>query len=528
MRTNRLILIILMLCYMAGLWHGFPLTGVVVDEPFPGAVLKAAESHSLFPQGYDVPYGTVTYYAVYFVIGIFSALALPFFALSLTAYKMFLFGHLYVPYLLGRLTSLAAVILLILLAFRLAGKDRNDHKWRFFLVTTLFTSLVVVAIFHSVKVWPVSVLFLFTSFYFTYAALEESVETHKRKRSIFYSIIFSFLAFANFPLFGFSLVSIPIFVYWHRRDKRLLKTVLLAATLGLFLFIVIIASNVSGILGQVGSIVTDYTLSENAMKTNVSIPFSAFLYALKTVMLYPFFVLSLIILWLSRNKAADKKLFLLGSVYFLVYFLSLYVVARWSTDVYSYYRYLVPIGFFLFAILLSFKVEKLKLYHYFFAGISLVYFLFALYYLSIPTTMNLAAKWIRDNVNREGVLVERFGLSDLELPMNEKTANAIRPELCGAMCKAYISHELSSTWKGVVITEQTDSKKGYELISAAKESYFISGEKVTSDLFIPVAAFESGSSNVKYPPLLEHLGNYFDSEFFFYGRLGRNIYVYKI
>src|SRR5207245_2783808 len=98
------------------------------------------------------------------------------------------------------------------------------------------------------------------------------------------------------------------------------------------------------------------------------------------IRLYPIMLLLIAVGLSMRSKIRDKKLFLISAIYFLAYYVSVSVVARWSNDIHSFERYLFPVGFFLFGILATIKPPPRSL-QYAAAGIGAIYFILQLYLL---------------------------------------------------------------------------------------------------------------------------------------------------
>lgn len=507
-----------------GIWHGFPATGLVADEQFPGAVLRAMENGTVFPEGTDVPYGTVTYYLTYVLATFSFAVMLPFFGFDILALKMFVVDHIYIAYLIGRLVSVMAGIILLFLTYGLARKSGANRNWSMIAVAMLFTTMIVVGILHTGKVWPVSLLFVYLSFFFVYRSVGDDEDVYNGPLGV----LFAFLALSNFPLMGFSLIALPIVLYAKRGNKRALLRIILAIIAGIFVCTIVFVSNRSGIESQVASIVFDYTLSSAAQISNASYAQSVGLNIFKTMILYPLPLLVLLIALMTRVPVRDRKLWRLSLIYLSAYFAAICVVARWSVDPHSFLRYLFPVGFFLYGLLVSLEI-KVRPYHIAILAVSAVFFIFELYYLALPTTLNHAAKWVENNLNRETAVIERYGISDLELPLNRESANMLRPEFCGAKCR-FVIERGSNDFRGIVVTEQADSAKVGEAIARAKERYLVSDRELNGFAYRKAVSFENGgrSADPKYPLILEHIGDYFDPDFWRIGRLGRNIYIYDL
>lgn len=524
---------------LVGIWHGFPLTSIVADEIFPGAVMRSLATHSLLPQGTDVLYGTITYYANYVFIAFFNVFGLPFLGFSLAALREFVVENVFWIYLVGRLVSVTAGIMLFWLCVKLGKRANVRSGWKIFSLSLLFSTLIVQSILHTNKVWPVSVLLLMLSFYFTYVAWHKSEPDLESKEAAlpnerlwksdeFFAILFAFLAAANFPLTGFALVCVPLLFYVNRKNPQKLRLLWYATAAGIAVLAFIFALNSHGVVAQVTSIFNDYTFSSTAQKVNVSFMQSLFLNVEKIALLYPLLLLVIVLTVLNKKQLRDSKLLKLSLIYIVVYVLSISMVARWSTSIYSYYRYLFPLGFMFLGILFAYEVKP-RFYHTVILFISVVFCARGLYLLSVPTTMNLSLDWIWQNLNHAEVVIERYDSSDIELPLNQTSAEAIEDSLCGVECQMARNGDLVSGFRANVITEQSNSSKAELLGAGAAQKYQITDRSLALFKQQVVGSFLTGSKNYirEYPPLLEKMGNYFDTDFWRIERLGRNVYVYK-
>jgi hypothetical protein len=279
--------------FFIGIWHAFPMLNVINDEMYyVGGVLRAIENHTVIPAVDDVPYGTVTYILNY-VMTIFTlALSLVFFKFDIVSLKTYLIQNPSVMYLSLRVLSGLFSLCILYIVNKLLKKIVDDEKSRFFLIIILFTNIITAVLMHTGKMWVLSLLLVIVSFYFLYKALLEE----ELNRSMFLSILFSFLAVANFPLNIFSLINIPILFYNFRGRKDVLKKLFLYTLIGSVIFLVLTILNLSSIKNQVISIFTDYHPLVAGNDNSGGFFKSFFAYTYKLILLFPLFICTLILL----------------------------------------------------------------------------------------------------------------------------------------------------------------------------------------------------------------------------------------
>lgn len=521
-KQDRWIMFVATVVAIIGIWYALPQTGIVYDEFFPGGVLRSLSDFSLIPHSQDILYGTLTFYIDYIFIIILLVLTLPFVHFEIASLKVFMLQNIHLAYLSSRLVSAICFVLCVYIFLKICRMEKMNTKAIAYSILIVFGSIIFLSTFHTTKVWPLSILLLMTSLFFTYRFILE-----KNKKDSFLSILFSFLSFANFPLMGFSLISIPIALFISRKDKILIRKILLYSFFGFLIFCIISILNISGISAQVQSILFDYTLSSTAIKTNVSIVHSFGLNLLKLGNLYTVLILALLVSVLSHARIRSKRLFILGLIYGLTYLICISIVARWSTDLHSYLRYLLPLGIFLGMILISLDF-KMNIFHYFLATVSFIYLVKIILLLSVPTTANEMYIWVNENLNHENITIVRDSLSNVQLPSNKLSMDNLKDEFCGAICQGYRQNQIVSSFKPLLITEQSDLKILNTVNAYKVERYLVSGVDLPEKSNQKIKTFFNGKKRLDFVADLEQIGNYLDFGIFSLISLGPDIYVYKI
>lgn len=521
LNLEKIVLIILGLSFFIGIWHALPLTNIVTDENyFVGGVLRAIENKSIIPQTDDVPYGTLTYLLNYILIGTTLAILWPFFGFSVEALKLALVENPGLIYWVPRFLSAVLGIGFLFLINSLLKREVTDIKSRLFFLILIFTNIITVTVLHTGKVWVLSTLLVIASFYFLY------------KRNFLGNIICSFLAFANFPLAGFSLIGLPIIAFAYKKDKAVLKKIAVYALIGFAIYAIITLINFNGVKNQVLSIYGSYLTSTEAIKHNADLLQSFLLNFKKFFALFPLIILTLAIV--LKNGIKNKWLFRISLSYLVVYFTLIVGLTRWATDFQSALRYLFPLGFFLIPLTASFNLKFKKIF-YVIGMISIIYFLFTIYYLAAPTTYNLAYGWILENLNRDGVVIVNRGLDgeiyrgvdELRLPLNRRSALFVDKSYCASQCENVIDHDLNSQFKPLVIDPRSRIISTSQLPAGSEIYYLDELPQNESGLAVIKKFGNEFTDSHRHYSVDYSLGNYFDLNFFQIKNLGKPVYLYK-
>lgn len=524
LNKEKIIFSLLVISFFVGIWSSFPMTSSIFDEMFAGGILRSIENHSILPQGQEIPYGTLTYFLSYPIMVVFLAILIPFMGFEISALKLFLVNNSYVIYLVPRLLSIVCTIFLLYFINRFLKKVIKEEDSRLFILVLLFTNILVTIIFHTAKVWPLSLFLIILSFIFLCEVVVLD-EQENRNRKILLSVLFSFLAFANFPIAGFSLINIPIIYYFTRKKKESVPVLIRSCLLGIFIFCIVTLLNFNGITAQIKSIVFDYTLSDFAIEHNVSLVDSFIINTKRVLMCYPLFILALILLLIERARIMEKRLLYLSSFYLILYLTIISVVARWAIDPYPYIRYVIPISFFFSFVLASFEIKidwKFKTL----SVVSIIYWLFVLYYLSVPTTYIEALNYVSSNLNRSGVVVFNKASQEFDLQKNREAYAISDDSMCGSKCKYIMNSNIRSEIKYILINSQTKSEFSNSALYDGKEVYSIYNETQIDPNMVLVRSFINNTVD-KQRFFIDLIGSYFEPEFFNMGRFGKNLYIYK-
>ena len=198
-------------------------------------------------------------------------------------------------------------------------------------------------------------------------------------------------------------------------------------------------------------------------------------------------------------------------------------IGTWSKEIYSYIHYSFPFAFFLVLIVASFDLKFSKNF-YLLGLISLVYFVFTLYYLSIPTTYNETANWILKNLNQNDNLIIN-GIRNLDLPKNKESYLLTAENYCSSKCTNVINSDLNKEFLPLIIDKYTKADWAQNVDTKNKENFIISEKSLMGDDFELEAAFTN--------PVFVSFGadgkmaNYFDFDFFKIKNFGPNIYIYR-
>ena len=512
-------LLLLGLSFFVGIWHGLPQLTIIADENyFVGGVLRAMENKTILPAPDDVPYGTLTYFFSYVAIAFYLVILSPFFGFNLDALKSFLIQSPEFVYIIPRALSAIFAMGYLYFIYKLLKREVDDRGVRTVFLILLFTNMLTVLILHTGKMWVLSTLLAVMSFYYLYQTIMANDEISAKRHSL-KSIVLGFLAAANFPLNAIFLINIPVLLIWFRKNKKLLGKLVLFSLIGLIIYAGITALNFTSVKNQVISIFTNYNpvLDTNtAPEASVLQSFGA-----QLTKIFAFFPLLLAMLPFGiARRVKNKKLLVISLVYFLTYFISISVVANWATDLYSYTRYSFPLVFFIFFIILSFNYSFSR-WFYGVAAISVLYFVFTIYYLAAPTTYNLAEIYVAQNLNKENAVVVNE-IWTLQLPKNKASYELNQEYFCASKCQNVIANDLYSDIKPLIIDKHT--QETFEL-PKDKTIYYLKNELQDEKNYKLLASF---SNDVGLHFGVEgRMANYFDWDLFLAKHFGSNIYIYE-
>ncbi|MEI7512162.1 MAG: hypothetical protein WCK01_01740 [Candidatus Uhrbacteria bacterium] len=506
---------------VVGVWHALPLTNIVNDEMyFVGGVFRALQQKSIFPLPGDVPYGTITFWSNYFVFSVLLAGLFAIFRFQVSIVKEFVVQHVGWMYVVPRLVSAGIAIGLLFFVRDILRRIGLNKREQLSLLVILFTNLTMSAVLHTGKVWVLSTSLVVISIGYLLRSINTRVQT---RRNIFCSILTAFLAFANFPLCGFALIVIPLLIWFHRHERRLLLTVVYSVICSIFVSFFVFLANSHNIITQVTDIFTAYhplTSTNGSLSTSIGFWRSLGLHAQQVVSIFPLSILLIVVGF--RNGVRHKSLMYIASAYACVYFLLITILVTWTNDSSSNIRYLFPLGFFLIFIVAAFRPPNHK-WLYVLGGISLIpYFLF-LYHLSVPTTYNEATSWILAHANKEDVVVINQMNPILTLPKNAKSYSFVQEKFCATICQEALKSNLNSEIKFFLLDSEsiavTTSQVGYDVYRVSSSTDIFPHEKL-------IKTFVTGAGNPPEFDIDYNIGSYFDWRFYTIRKFGKGIYIY--
>ncbi len=510
----------LILSFFLGTWHAFPMLNVVADEMYyVGGVLRAMESHTILPLANDVPYGTLTYFLNYGMSVLTITLLSPFFGFSISAIKLFLIQSPSIMYFSLRILSAMLAIVMLFVIDKLLKKEIADFKVRLFLLSLLFGNIIVSVILHTGKMWVLSTLLVILSFYYLNDAIKslKDNKTDLISKKIFLSIFFAFLAVTNFPLNFYCFIAIPILFFYFRHDKSLVKKIILYSLIGGLVYVAVTLLNFEGIKNQIISIFTGYRPLVGDTQNNLSFFGSFKIYILKTLILFPLLILTLVIS--LKDRIRNKSLFVISVLYFTAYFLLIVWVANWTSDLRGSLRYLFPLPFFLIFIIASFNIRFKKIF-FVIGSVSLVFHIFTIYYLSVPTTYNRAYVWVNEKLADKNITIINE-IPELQLQKNRESSLQTSDMYCASKCKNIIAHDLNREFKPLVI-DYISKEDDY---SNGREIYYVKEVQISDPNFELLYSFTNPGKvhhSVEY-----NVGSYFDANYIRLNSLGKNIFIYR-
>ena len=534
---EKLVIIFLTVLYLVGVWYGFPSTSIVFDEMFPGSVLRAMSSLSFLPQGTDVLYGTVTYFLNYlfiapvvFIVGLLNGL-------NASDTKLFFIENTWSIYLIARLVSVASVVCIMLWVRDILVITGSATLHRIIVIVLTMSNLIVFTTFHTSKVWVVTCALLVGSLRYFLLALTQNKNSNHFLCGAF---IFSAIATANFPLAGVFSVTLTCWVAYLIYQKRIdmpgvsfLRVIMVSAviTVGIILL------NWNGVLAQLKSIVFDYTLSNTAQATNLSILESFNVNIIKLFLVAPLIVAAhtVSVFFRSKKKTSIDSLSDLGAFWYLllincfVYFITIVIIARWSLSPEAYLRYIIPVCL-LAGISLGMYVIADKYDRVFHAlgivlcTVSLIYTARSSWLLSIPTTYNIAVqKIVGLDQGSDMVIINNVSpllslkQSTTSYEFNKHNKNYI----CGTRCQVALDQNLRYPASG----------KYQDFSGIFIEGYLAGSQDLLKDNAIDGKQVVELNTKREGKPFsvgggmeLEDIGSYFSVTFWGLERLGKNIY----
>jgi hypothetical protein len=511
-----------------GIWYALPMVNVVADEMYyVGGVFRALAAHSLIPLPGDVPYGTLTFYLNYIAEIPFIAVLFVVHGFSISKLMAFLVLHPESAYIVTRFVSAVLACIAIYFYNRFLRNEGVPLLQRFAALLVPTATILPEVMLHTGKMWVLSMILVMSSMLLLYKALElHKTNPQQGARAGFWSIFMAWAAFANFPLPVIFLFNIPLLAYYYRSDMQALKKLAKATIAGAVLFLAVLAINYKSIFAQIADVFTHY----HPLVATASVPHISFLtsVALHTTQLFICFPLAiLLLLWATaRNAVKNHLLYWLSAVYALVYLALVIVVATWYTDAHQYLRYFFPFGFFFSAMVASLEISRLRKMLWTFCVIQVAIGIYILYFLSIPSTLNLARNFVDAHFSSTPMEIIN-SVSDLDLQENASSSLITQDTFCGSKCGYLRTHASATVFAPIVINDETDISKAAP--STAPYVMWIGNHPIqTSCPSVLMQSFITGASDSDPVDTEWGLGNYFDPGFWSRARLGENLYIYAV
>ncbi|MFZ2500422.1 MAG: hypothetical protein WAW90_00330 [Minisyncoccia bacterium] len=514
-----------------GTWYAFPMLNVVSDEMyFVGGVLRAMQNHTLIPLLYDVPYGTLTFYLNYIWQIPFLLILLALNSGHVSGVYTQLIVHPEYGYLVTRLVSAGIAIGFAFWFERFLRREGIPMVQRFAVLSVPFMTIMPATILHTGKVWVLSSILVMMSLCLLYRSIRRNRKEDQRAslRDARMSIVLAALAFANFPLAGIFLITLPILLIVFRKDTAGIVQVLVGTVWGVVLVALVAALNFKNIIFQITDVFTHYhpvgVAAAQSVGMHISTFFSLILHVKQVAFLFPL-TLILIVYALMRNAVQNRLLFFLSAGYAILYFSVIVVLVTWSSDSAGYLRYLFPLAFFFSGMVASLDFKKLHWVLYIFCTVQVVVYGYTLYLLSAPTTFNVAAAYVTQTYHDEDRMLIYNNLGDLDLPRNTRSAFLTQEKFCASKCQYYRSATTTNTFSPTVVGEQSDWS---EIHLKDFSSFVWINDRALTNICAgePVAIFTGGTADEHFASIDYNFGNYLVPRLWHLPRLGKNIYLY--
>lgn len=508
---ERIFLFFLFLTLLVGIGHAYPLTNVIGDEsPFVGGVLRSLSTGSMIPT-IDYSY-TVSFYVNYFAMGILAAIIFPFAGFSVDGVKETLLASYHLLPLVPRAVTLVSTLLTAYLLLLLSRQSGQELRARLLIQGVFFSTIIVAVISHTGKMWGLSLLLLMSALFFTSRAFRDATPFNgpMYRSSIFWSIGFAFLAFANFPIAVIQLAVIPFLFYHFRSSHPAIIRIFSATIFWTFIFGVLLFLNMDGWMTQ-NSITAPQDMAPSFMANILHYGIGLFVFC-------PF----LLALFLVGSRRTEKSpLFFLVITEFLAYVLLVSYRAPWAAGSDAYDRYFFPIALFL-TLLATLRRRVSGNGAVVILVLSLIFFIKTLVLLSLPTTYNIARDIIIRDLSRDDVVV-LVSLDKLDLPKSARAYELTQEGRCGSLCRSIREKGDSGSLTYTVIDEDTDEEKKGAILQDAARVYFAT-ERILPDVS-PLYKIDNGSRETY--EVEWKMGTY-DPRYLLTGRLGPVIYVYSL
>lgn len=486
-----------------GIWHAFPNMDVSHDEAtyIWDAVFQLRDG-KLTPS-IEAAY-TISYYLNFIPIALIGLLVFKGDFSQLSQHIMLESIATWGIFLIPRLISVIAGVLLLWFFLMHARSLHSPKLQSLAVIVLLFTNILFSVIAHTGKMWMVSILLFFLSYFFlaeSYLHVEELKGKAWFRSPVMYSIVFTFLSFANFPLNGIALVN--LFYLYYILKKRgvsfhhISRPYLLGVLIGVTALALLLILNWQGW----------HTQGTSLLLSASKVLDTYWEYVVKGIL----FTMPLLLINIANiRRITHKPLFMVLVSYFVLFSIAIAIVATGvGTQPAYYYRYLlIPIVIVgLMLLLAEFRSPKVLMFT---ALISLLFFIQTLRLLTAPTTYNHMLTQIQQMEWAQSILVNQVPEVDLFWLKNERgdTMNVLEAKQSMSMERIHA--------RMAPLMKQSSKLKAVYLITDTKHNYPL------------VYSVSNGSSkDTYYATIDDNLGPY-TFKYFTLQRLGEPLYLYRI
>ncbi len=516
-----LLVLLLGASFFIGVWYALPMVNTVCDTwAYGGGVLRAMEAHTIFPGG-DVPYGTISFYQNYVLWVIPLGFGLLFTGFNIEVLKTFFVLNPSYTLLVPRVASVLSALLLLLVVYRFLKTNVQSLWWRTALLMALFGNVLTALLVRSGKMWILATTFGVISFIYLHRALTEEREKGVPGKLSAISIVFAFLAAANFPFFALFLINIPIIFCSFPRTAKSLQHLSTIVFSGSMLFLGIVALNAHNTIGLVGGSLTHILNSPvgNVASDQSTVTFfEAFMVNVRqAVESFPLLLLALFSALYAKMR--DRKLAYLSLVYIIVYITTASILFRSNYGLDLNIRHIFPLGFFLIFLVAAYCAPAKRVAVGFFS-VGLILYVYSMMLFSVPTTYNDASNFINAQYRDKEIRIDE-NIFELTLPTNKASYLLYKDSSCGSTCKYRREITTDIQFRPIVITNDMT----LSVLGTLPPTDIIVVERAIAGC-TPLARFGNPVPDDEIFDMDINLGRMVMPSFYKIHQLGKNIYIY--
>ena len=508
--------------FFVGVWYAFPMPDVFLDAwAYGGGVLRALEAHSIFP-GPDVLYGTLTFYVNYVFTVVVLAIGLLFNGFHISTLKEAFIFHPEYSLLIPRITSALVTVALMLFVYRFLKEHVSSVVHRLALLMLVFGNVLTAVMTRSGKMWVLSTALGVVSFVYLYQSMTQEVKNGRPGKYALISVLAAFLALANFTFAFIYLINIPLILYIFPKTKASLLRLFYIVATGTAVCLAVFATNAKNIIAQFMDVfsVHESAGGEIPYLIRMTIPESIWMHFVQVVEALPLLIVLLLILAFAvRSKLQDKKLAYLSLIYLAAYFVLVSVVSRWSAEPGLHIRYVWPVIFPLFFLVVAFRPPA-RWVSAAFLGVGMLVYAYSVFLLSTPSTYNSAYDHVVSTYGSQSIRIESQ-VRQLALPMNKRSYSLLAPGACGSACQYRLAGQSDIAFAPTVVTMFAATSSVAELPPA---DIIVTERDIQGCMFL--ARFGNAVKDEEFFDVEHNLGRVLLPTFYGLRQLGRNIYIY--